>query len=93
MVPWSGPTASSSPSPVPPVASSSSEEETSCAGRNGFLKRMRESNVDLDSDDEIGCSSSHTIGGGRLSNEDGNSLNSLRPWKKARTSVNVEEDS
>jgi hypothetical protein len=35
---------------VPPVASSSSEEETSCAGRNGFLKRMRESNVDLDSD-------------------------------------------
>ncbi|KAJ6894410.1 hypothetical protein NC652_028242 [Populus alba x Populus x berolinensis] len=92
VVPWSGPTASSSPSPVPPVASSSSEEETYCAGRNGFLKRMRESNVDLDSDDEIGCSSSHTIGGGRLSNEDGNSLNSLRPWKKARTSVNVEED-
>jgi hypothetical protein len=51
VVPWSGLTASSSPSIAPPVASSSSsEEEISCAGGNGFLKRMRDSNVDLDSD-------------------------------------------
>lgn len=42
---------------------------------------------------EIGCSSSHKTGGGRLSNEKGNSLSSSRrPWKQARTSVNVEED-
>ena len=42
---------------------------------------------------EIGCSSSHKIGGGRLSDEKGNSLSSSRrPWKQARTSVNVEED-
>ncbi|KAG5222544.1 hypothetical protein OIU78_025192 [Salix suchowensis] len=93
VVPWSGPTAPSSSSPAPPLASSSSEEETSCAGRNGFLKRTRESNVDLDSDGEIGCSSSHKIGGGRLCDEKGNSLSSSRrPWKQARTSVNVEED-
>ena len=42
--------------------------------------------------DEIGCSSSHNIGGRILSNDGGNSLSSLRPWKHARTSVNVEED-
>ncbi|CAK7327518.1 unnamed protein product [Dovyalis caffra] len=92
VVPWSGPTLSSS-SHVPPMASSSSsEEEISCPGRNGLLKRMRESNVDLDSDDEIGCFSSHNLGDGRLSNEEGNSLSSLRPFKQARTGVNVEED-
>ncbi|KAJ6753674.1 hypothetical protein OIU79_026499 [Salix purpurea] len=93
VVPWSGPTASSSSSLAPPVSSSSSsDEEISCAGRNGFLKRMRHSNVDLDSDDEIGCSSPHNLRGGIMSNEEGNSSSSSRPWKQARTSVNVEED-
>ncbi|KAJ6423327.1 hypothetical protein OIU84_024297 [Salix udensis] len=94
VVPWSGPTASSSSSLAPPVSSSSSsDEEISCGGRNGFLKRMRDSNVDLDSDDEIGCSSPHNLRGGIMSsNEEGNSSSSSRPWKQARTSVNVEED-
>ncbi|KAJ6966565.1 hypothetical protein NC652_004197 [Populus alba x Populus x berolinensis] len=93
VVPWSGHTASSSPSIAPPVASSSSsEEEIPCAGGNGFLKRMRDSNVDLDSDDETGCSSSHNLRGGSMSTEEGNSSSSSRPWKQARTSVHVEED-
>ncbi|KAF9666854.1 hypothetical protein SADUNF_Sadunf16G0272100 [Salix dunnii] len=82
VVPWSVPTASSSSSPAPPVSSSSSsDEEISCAGRNGFLKRMRDCNVDLDSD-----------ASGIMSNDEGNSSSSSRPWKQARTSVKVEED-
>lgn len=42
--------------------------------------------------DEIGCSSPHNLRGGIMSNEEGNSSSSSRPWKQARTSVNVEED-
>ncbi|KAJ9129286.1 hypothetical protein P3X46_033901 [Hevea brasiliensis] len=82
VVPWSV------TSPSPPVASSSSSEEEISSRFLGAsaaaLKRIRENNADLDSDDENGCSSSH-LGCGRLSNEEGNSMASFRPLKQART--------
>ncbi|XP_065862197.1 zinc finger protein CONSTANS-LIKE 9-like [Euphorbia lathyris] len=77
VVPWSV------TSPRPPMASSSSSEDIS-SRFFPVLKRMRANSADIDSDDEIGCSSYH-IGLERISNDDeGNSIASDRPLKKAR---------
>ncbi|KDP38968.1 hypothetical protein JCGZ_00725 [Jatropha curcas] len=84
VVPWSV------TSPSPPLASSSSSEESSrCYGTGAAtLKPMRENNADLDSDDEIGCSSFH-LGSGRLSNDEGTSMASFKPLKRARIDSGV----
>ena len=80
VVPWSY--ASSSSPPPPPTVTSSSEGEIS-AGAGVASKRMREYGVDLDSDDEIECSSAPQSTR-PFFNDEATSSSSLRPLKQAR---------
>ncbi|KAI9075607.1 hypothetical protein K1719_042407 [Acacia pycnantha] len=75
VVPWSCASASVS---SPPVASSAS------AGSGLAWKRRRTSSF-VDSDDEIGCSSSEMPSATQLPDDDSSSLSNLRPWKHPRT--------
>ncbi|XP_022936446.1 protein BFR2 [Cucurbita moschata] len=80
VVPWS--CASSSSPPPPPTVTSSSEGEIS-TGAGVTSKRMRECDVDLESDDDIECSSARQ-GTRPFFNEEATSSSSHRPLKQAR---------
>ncbi|EEF36632.1 zinc finger protein CONSTANS-LIKE 4 [Ricinus communis] len=86
VVPWSV------TPPSPPSASSSDSEEEISSRLLGGAKRVRESIAYLDSDDEIGCSSSQMDSGRISGNDEGNSLESFRKLKQRRRIRTEEEE-
>ncbi|XP_062170766.1 zinc finger protein CONSTANS-like isoform X2 [Alnus glutinosa] len=80
VVPWSS--TSSEPPPPPASSSGSEEDEEEPSTAISTLKRTRE-HTDLDSDDEIGCSSS-IMASGALASEEASYSGSTRATKQRR---------
>nr|XP_023929310.1 acidic leucine-rich nuclear phosphoprotein 32 family member E-like isoform X1 [Quercus suber]POE89637.1 b-box zinc finger protein 32 [Quercus suber] len=96
VVPWSCASSPPPPPPPPPPSSTSSEgeeeeEEKEELSSTAFstLKRARV-NADLDSDDEIGCSTSLRATGA-LANEEASSLGSLRARKQRKITTEANQ--